>query len=98
MICVICLEEGTNINLSCSHKFHLDCLQRHFKQTCPLCRAPHNIEVFGEVPRDNIDYSGQGLSILETFGIDEYGTNFGKPICGTRIWDEVRREILNGNS
>src|SRR5271154_2255939 len=48
--CVICLEIVEDPpKLNCSHRFHLECIQRHFKQECPLCRSPHQIKVNGKL-------------------------------------------------
>ena len=38
--CPICLEEGSNVRLSCGHVFHKDCVNLWFHEqpTCPVCR------------------------------------------------------------
>jgi hypothetical protein len=51
--CIICTETlGQNDNaLACGHWFHLNCVRRHFKPECPLCRRPLNIKVGGTFPQ-----------------------------------------------
>lgn len=38
--CTICLENNTDVILSCHHKFHEECILIWFKNqaTCPVCR------------------------------------------------------------
>lgn len=38
--CAICLEDTDEIELKCSHIFHMDCLTQVEKNSCPMCRAP----------------------------------------------------------
>ena len=44
--CSICLEDikKNDINLSCNHIFHKECLKEWFKikTTCPICRKEYN--------------------------------------------------------
>ena len=80
--CVICTEklgEGEYTFLpNCNHNiFHRDCLEKCFKAECPLCRAPHNIKVFGEppkpdnsIPREPVQYLE--VRELERFFIDDF--------------------------
>ena len=57
--CVICMEILEDDDFTplpnCKHDiFHRACLEKCFKAECPLCRAPHNIEVFGKpLPPDD---------------------------------------------
>ena len=49
-ICYICREENdySSITLSCSHKYHFDCIKNSIKFTspeCPYCRLPLNINI-----------------------------------------------------
>jgi hypothetical protein len=45
-VCAICLEEGETAEsgklypLSCSHRFHVNCLSGMTKAECPMCRKP----------------------------------------------------------
>ena len=50
--CCICYETLSEEDkpLSCGHVIHLECVKKHFKPECPLCRAPLNIKVSGIVP------------------------------------------------
>jgi len=59
MSCVICLENlnENDVLLACNHKFHLSCLQRHFRADCPLCRRPHSFPVYGEAPQPFVPFS-----------------------------------------
>ena len=45
--CSICFVKETTLDtkLSCGHSFHRECLSKHFKQECALCRAPQNVVV-----------------------------------------------------
>jgi hypothetical protein len=46
--CSICLEKlGDEKSQSCGHYFHQECLVKHFKPECPLCRTKLNIKVTG---------------------------------------------------
>ncbi|XP_055607519.1 uncharacterized protein LOC129755177 [Uranotaenia lowii] len=48
--CAICLEpiRGEQKFLSCCHQFHDRCIEHwlDYKETCPICRMPHNIPEF----------------------------------------------------
>lgn len=50
--CCICYEALTKTDnpLFCGHTIHLECVKKHFKPECPLCRAPLDIKVSGTVP------------------------------------------------
>lgn len=39
--CSICLEEGCNAELCCTHRFHKKCIHEWTKvsPTCPICRV-----------------------------------------------------------
>jgi hypothetical protein len=56
--CSICYENLHKVEKPqiCGHWFHVDCLQRHFKPECPLCRKVLPIKVIGERPPCNIVY------------------------------------------
>ena len=44
--CIICIESLTEVDiLECGHWIHLDCVKKHFKPECPLCRKKLNIQV-----------------------------------------------------
>lgn len=44
--CAICLTEVSNRSaLECGHIFHLRCIEQWNKQTCPMCRKPHQIPI-----------------------------------------------------
>ena len=66
--CRLCLETLSDpYNLQCGHLyFHRHCLERHFKPECPICKAPHDLEVHGEEPEENIIYDG-GYPEVELF-------------------------------
>ena len=38
--CTICLEDNTNVELSCGHQFHVKCIGTWLKKSavCPCCR------------------------------------------------------------
>ena len=58
--CPVCYDPIiSEIPLPCGHLIHKRCVQKHFRPECPLCRAPVNFEVYGEMPKTNIilDYS-----------------------------------------
>lgn len=38
-ICLSPLEEGKKVQLDCGHTFHLDCICKWNKNSCPNCRA-----------------------------------------------------------
>jgi hypothetical protein len=52
--CPICYKHmgKTKKPLSgCGHWMHFSCLKKHFKQECPICRAPqHDVKVVGTPP------------------------------------------------
>jgi len=51
MDCIICTEKlGDEKPLECGHFMHLDCVKKHFKPECPLCRRVLNIKVTGTLP------------------------------------------------
>ena len=50
--CILCLEKmnASENPLECGHKLHLECVKKHFKPECPICRRPLNITVSGTQP------------------------------------------------
>lgn len=50
--CILCLEhiDISEKPLICGHKFHIECLKKHFKPECPLCRRTIEIDVTGTKP------------------------------------------------
>ncbi len=49
--CILCLEKMINETpLNCGHVFHIDCIRKHFKPECPICRTEHSIPVLGSKP------------------------------------------------
>jgi hypothetical protein len=57
--CCLCFEKMTEDKpLECGHWLHLECVKKHFKPECPVCRAKLNIKVTGKVPESNIEYLG----------------------------------------
>jgi len=50
--CILCLEDidASENPLDCGHKLHLECVKKHFKPECPICRRPLNITVSGTQP------------------------------------------------
>lgn len=102
--CVICfeyVEENENVRLDCSHReFHLACLQRHFRQECPLCRKPHTIPVFGELPSqtfdfdmlDTEDYDSEDMQIIDGIEVEEFTL---PPLSRSRYeFEEEDREFV----
>lgn len=55
--CTICLshEVELDVTLACGHSFHQNCISKHFKQECALCRAPHSLVVTGSRPSAQLD-------------------------------------------
>ncbi len=52
--CVCCLEELELIEpLICGHRVHDECLRKHFRPECPICRMKLNIVVSGTIPEDD---------------------------------------------
>jgi len=50
-VCILCLDNMINeAPLSCGHIFHIDCIRKHFKPECPVCRKEHNIDIVGTKP------------------------------------------------
>lgn len=57
--CIICLDPLSDKDiLECGHKIHLECVKKHFKPECPICRKQLNIKVTGKYPEPNeqLDY------------------------------------------
>ena len=57
-ICPICIESiGTAPPLSkCGHRLHRQCLEKHFRQECPVCRTPQtDVQVRGARPRPSVE-------------------------------------------
>jgi hypothetical protein len=49
--CIICTDEmNENTPLECGHWIHIECVKKHFKPECPLCRTSLNINVTGNIP------------------------------------------------
>lgn len=49
--CIICTDQmNENTPLECGHWIHTECVKKHFKPECPLCRTSLNINVTGNVP------------------------------------------------
>jgi hypothetical protein len=47
--CPICLEIlGNEKPLACGHWVHIECLRKHFKPECPMCRKKLDIKVEGK--------------------------------------------------
>ena len=49
--CSVCYEKSPTI-LQCNHCVCKECIGKHFKQECPVCRKPHVFPVSGKVPID----------------------------------------------
>lgn len=49
--CSVCYEKSPII-LQCNHCVCRECIGKHFKQECPVCRKPHVFPVSGKVPID----------------------------------------------
>jgi hypothetical protein len=49
--CAICYNKMTDVKpLECGHWIHLECVKKHFKPECPMCRRKLNIQVTGSLP------------------------------------------------
>lgn len=57
--CCICYSVINEAPQSCGHYTHINCLKKHFKPECPLCRTVLNIEVNGSKPDSYIPFSVQ---------------------------------------
>lgn len=62
--CILCClpltkkdSEISKEYMNCSHIFHKECLQKHFKPECPLCRKTVRLKVKGTRPICNIEYA-----------------------------------------
>lgn len=63
--CPICLEHTDDI-LECGHKIHLECVKKHFKPECPVCRKSLNISVSGKFENNDEDLNNELIrNILE---------------------------------
>ena len=63
--CPICLEH-TDDTLECGHKIHLECVKKHFKPECPVCRKPLNITVSGKLENNDEELNAELIrTILE---------------------------------
>jgi len=62
-VCFLSLEEEKE-PLACGHWVHLECVKKHFRPECPVCRQKLNIKVEGSLPSTNInnvrDIPGRG--------------------------------------
>jgi Ring finger domain len=49
--CIICTEKMDEKNpLECGHWIHIECVRKHFKPECPICRKRLNMTVTGVLP------------------------------------------------
>jgi hypothetical protein len=63
--CPICLE-NTIDTLECGHKIHIECVKKHFKPECPVCKKTLSIKVNGKFENDSDDLSTDAIRhILE---------------------------------
>ena len=78
--CIICyspLQEEPP--LKCGHWMHMECVKKHFKPECPVCRHPLEIAVSGTFPDCDIepdlsreyDYKEDTEEIIDMFDIDD---------------------------
>lgn len=67
--CILCLEKMINETpLNCGHVFHIDCIRKHFKPECPLCRKEHNIDVLGTKPELFLPFNSQTIGDMINLG------------------------------
>lgn len=58
--CIICYEKLLDEKpLECGHIVHMECIKKHFKPECVICRKRLNIQVEGKPPESNIEYTIQ---------------------------------------
>jgi hypothetical protein len=56
-ICFDTFDEAPAYPIPCGHYyFHEECLRKHFKPECPICRAPHQLAVEGEPPQSTFGW------------------------------------------
>jgi hypothetical protein len=69
--CILCLEDidASENPLECGHKLHIECVKKHFKPECPICRKPLNITVSGTQPELYLPFDP------ESFINDNYYSN-----------------------
>jgi len=65
--CPICFESLNDEKepLKCGHWMHLECVKKHFKPECPVCRAPLDIKVTGSMCDPSIEFSTQFLEVFQ---------------------------------
>jgi hypothetical protein len=62
--CILCLEDidPSENPLVCGHKLHLECVKKHFKPECPICRRRLNISVNGTIPELYLPFDPESFS------------------------------------
>lgn len=71
--CILCLENMINETpLSCGHVFHINCIKKHFKPECPICRTKHNIPVLGSKPELFLPFNTETTGDVYTQIFDNY--------------------------
>jgi hypothetical protein len=65
--CPICYEslENEKTPLNCGHWIHINCVKKHFRPECPLCRSPVNFQVYGTTPPTDISDPPTGFKYDE---------------------------------
>ena len=81
--CILCLEELkiSEPPLICGHRFHIECVKKHFKPECPVCRRIINIDVSGTKPELYLPFDPESMSDISQRndffdGYDIYGNYF----------------------
>ena len=66
--CILCLEDidASENPLDCGHKLHLECVKKHFKPECPICRRRLNISVNGSIPELYLPFDSESFSNDDT--------------------------------
>jgi len=74
--CCICLDDIRRKDqvkveqMGCKHvEFHVECLTKCHTATCPLCRAPHTLQVTGSVASPINDIPPEDIAPLAAFVI-----------------------------
>jgi hypothetical protein len=81
--CPVCYESLTENNpLTCGHWLHIDCVKKHFKPECPICRFPLPIQVTGIPPSQSRragieDFNNQVVEAYRRYGILKYSPTLG---------------------
>jgi len=89
--CAICFEKlGDVPAFPCGHYIHLDCIKKHFKPECVICRQPLDIQVTGVSPDPNI-----GMDYNLGYGIIRNGMLYPIEISGN---DMIQPRILRGTA